>query len=246
MKIINNQKTLLYKLEEEKNIKLKGSIYHQTQIKLTYNSNHIEGNMLSEEQTRYIYETNTIAVEKMPINIDDIIETVNHFQCFDYILDYADEVLTENIIKEIHKILKTNTSDSRLSWFNVGEYKSKPNMVGDLQTTSPNQVSTEIKKLLTWYNKKANINVNDIIEFHYKFEQIHPFQDGNGRVGRLIIFKECLKHNIVPFIIDETHKFYYYRGLREFENEPGYLTDTCLSAQDNYKALLKYFGYEYN
>lgn len=152
----------------------------------------------------------------------------------------------EKNIKEIHKILKTNTSDSRLSWFNVGEYKSKPNMVGDLQTTSPNQVSAEIKKLLTQYNKKTNINVNDIIEFHYKFEQIHPFQDGNGRVGRLIIFKECLKHNIVPFIIDETHKFYYYRGLREFENELGYLTDTCLSAQDNYKALLKYFGYEYN
>ncbi|WP_281526097.1 Fic family protein [Intestinibacter bartlettii] len=241
-----DQETLLYKLREEKNIKLKGSIYHQTQIKLTYNSNHMEGNMLSEEQTRYIYETNTIAVEKIPINIDDIIETVNHFQCFDYILDYADEVLTEKIIKEIHKILKTNTSDSRLSWFNVGEYKSKPNMVGDLQTISPNQVSAEIKKLLTWYNKKTDINVNDIIEFHYKFEQIHPFQDGNGRVGRLIIFKECLKHNIVPFIIDETHKFYYYRGLREFENEPGYLTDTCLSAQDNYKALLKYFGYEYN
>ena len=241
-----DQETLLYKLREEKNIKLKGSIYHQTQIKLTYNSNHMEGSRLTEEQTRYIYETNTIGVEKTPANIDDIIETVNHFQCFDYILDYADEVLTEKIIKEIHKILKTNTSDSRLSWFNVGEYKSKPNMVGDLQTTSPNQVSAEIKKLLTWYNKKTNINVNDIIEFHYKFEQIHPFQDGNGRVGRLIIFKECLKHNIVPFIIDETHKFYYYRGLREFENEPGYLTDTCLSAQDNYKALLKYFGYEYN
>ena len=241
-----DQETLLYKLREEKNIKLKGSIYHQTQIKLTYNSNHMEGSRLTEEQTRYIYETNTIGVEKTPANIDDIIETVNHFQCFDYILDCADEVLTENIIKEIHKILKTNTSDSRLSWFNVGEYKSKPNMVGDLQTTSPNQVSAEIKKLLTWYNKKTDINVNDIIEFHYKFEQIHPFQDGNGRVGRLIIFKECLKHNIVPFIIDETHKFYYYRGLREFENEPGYLTDTCLSAQDNYKALLKYFGYEYN
>lgn len=241
-----DQETLLYKLREEKNIKLKGSIYHQTQIKLTYNSNHMEGSRLTEEQTRYIYETNTIGVEKTPANIDDIIETVNHFQCFDYILDYADEVLTEKMIKEIHKILKTNTSDSRLSWFNVGEYKSKPNMVGDLQTTSPNQVSAEIKKLLTWYNKKTNINVNDIIEFHYKFEQIHPFQDGNGRVGRLIIFKECLKHNIVPFIIDETHKFYYYRGLREFENEPGYLTDTCLSAQDNYKALLKYFGYEYN
>ena len=241
-----DQETLLYKLREEKNIKLKGSIYHQTQIKLTYNSNHMEGSRLTEEQTRYIYETNTIGVEKTPANIDDIIETVNHFQCFDYILDYADEVLTEKIIKEIHKILKTNTSDSRLSWFNVGEYKSKPNMVGDLQTTSPNQVSAEIKKLLTWYNKKTDINVNDIIEFHYKFEQIHPFQDGNGRVGRLIIFKECLKHNIVPFIIDETHKFYYYRGLREFENEPGYLTDTCLSAQDNYNALLKYFGYEYN
>lgn len=239
-----DKSTLLYRLREEKKIKLKGGIYHQTQIKLSYNSNHMEGSTLTEEQTRYIYETNTIGLEKEPANIDDIIETVNHFQCFDYILDCADNVLTENIIKKIHAILKSNTSDSRLEWFNVGEYKQRPNMVGDSKTTPPSKVKKEIQKLLFEYNQKEIIDFKDIVAFHYQFERIHPFQDGNGRVGRLIIFKECLKYNIVPFIIDEKHKLYYYRGLKEFETEKGYLTDTCLSAQDAYSEMLEYFSEE--
>lgn len=239
-----DKSTLLYRLREEKKIKLKGGIYHQTQIKLSYNSNHMEGSTLTEDQTRYIYETNTIGLEKEPANIDDIIETVNHFQCFDYILDCADDVLTESIIKKIHSILKTNTSDSRLEWFNVGDYKQRPNMVGDSKTTPPSKVKKDMQRLLFEYSQKESICFEDIVEFHYRFEKIHPFQDGNGRVGRLIIFKECLKHNIVPFIIGEKHKLYYYRGLKEFEIEKGYLTDTCLSAQDTYKEMLEYFSEE--
>ena len=236
---------LLSRLQEEKSIKLKGGIYHQTQIKLAYNSNHIEGSRLTEEQTRYIYETNTIGVEKTPANIDDIIEAVNHFQCFDYMLDCANDVLTEDTIKTTHKILKSNTSDSRLEWFNVGEYKSQPNMVADMTTASPDEVGKEMKKLISEYQKISNVTFKDILNFHVRFERIHPFQDGNGRVGRLIMFKECLKYNIVPFIIDEQHKLFYYRGLREWNNEKGYLTDTCLSAQDNYKVLLDYFKIKY-
>lgn len=236
---------LLSRLQEEKSIKLKGGIYHQTQIKLAYNSNHIEGSRLTEEQTRYIYETNTIGVEKTPANIDDIIEAVNHFQCFDYMLDCANDILTEDIIKTMHKILKSNTSDSRLEWFNVGEYKSQPNMVADMTTALPDEVGKEMKKLISEYQKISNVTFKDILNFHVRFERIHPFQDGNGRVGRLIMFKECLKYNIVPFIIDEQHKLFYYRGLREWNNEKGYLTDTCLSAQDNYKALLDYFKIKY-
>jgi Fic family protein len=239
-----DKSTLLYRLREEKKIKLKGGIYHQTQIKLSYNSNHMEGSRLTEDQTRYIYETNTIGLEREPANIDDIIETVNHFQCFDYILDCADDMLTESIIKKIHTILKSNTSDSRLEWFNVGEYKQRPNMVGDSKTTPPSKVKKEMQRLLFEYNQKELVTFEDIVEFHYNFEKIHPFQDGNGRVGRLIIFKECLKHNIVPFIIDERHKLYYYRGLKEFKSERGYLIDTCLSAQDSYKTMLKYFSEE--
>ena len=233
--------TLLYRLREEKQIKLKGGIYHQTQVKFAYNSNHMEGSKLTEDQTRYIYETNAIGLDKEPANIDDIIETVNHFQCFDYILDCAEDILTENIVKRIHLILKSNTSDSRLEWFNVGDYKQRSNMVGDSKTTPPNKVKKEMQRLLFEYQQKENITFEDIIEFHYHFEKIHPFQDGNGRVGRLIIFKECLKYNIVPFIIGEWYKLYYYRGLKEFVNERGYLIDTCLSAQDSYIELLKYF-----
>ena len=233
--------TLLYQLREEKRIRLKGGIYHQTQVKLAYNSNHMEGSRLTEDQTRYIYETNTIGVEQEPAKIDDIIETVNHFQFFDYILDCAEETLTENIIKKIHLMLKSNTSDSRLEWFQIGEYKQRSNMVGDSKTTPPSKVKKEMQRLLFEYQQKDSITFHDIVEFHYYFEKIHPFQDGNGRVGRLIIFKECLKYNIVPFIIDERHKLYYYRGLKEFEKERGYLTDTCLSAQDVYKELLEYF-----
>lgn len=234
--------TLLYRLREEKQIKLKGGIYHQTQVKLAYNSNHMEGSKLTEDQTRYIYETNTIGLEKEPANIDDIIETVNHFQCFDYILDCAENVLSENIIKKIHQILKSNTSDSRLEWFNIGDYKQRPNMVGDSKTTPPGSVKKEMQRLLFEYQQKETIAFEDIVEFHYYFEKIHPFQDGNGRVGRLIVFKECLKHNIIPFIVEERHKLYYYRGLKEFENERGYLIDTCLSAQDKYGELLEYFA----
>ncbi len=236
-----DKNSLLYRLREEKKIKLKGGIYHQTQVKLAYNSNHIEGSKLTEEQTRYIYETNTIGLTKESVNVDDIIEAVNHFQCFDYILDCAEDILTENIIKKLHLILKSNASDSRLEWFAAGEYKQRPNMVGDSKTTPPSKVKKEMQRLLFEYQQKDNIIFEDIIEFHYRFEKIHPFQDGNGRVGRLIIFKECLKYNIIPFIIDERHKLYYYRGLKEFENERGYLTDTCLSAQDVYTEMLKYF-----
>jgi len=240
--IDNRKASLLYRLREEKQIKLKGGLYHQTQIKLAYNSNHIEGSRLTEDQTRYIYETNTIGVKEEPVNIDDIIETVNHFQCFDYILDCAEEALTEGIIKKIHFILKSNTSDSRLEWFKTGEYKQRPNMVGGLETTLPGNVENEMKRLLYAYRKKDIITFEDIAEFHYNFERIHPFQDGNGRVGRLVMFKECLRNNIVPFIVNEQHKFYYYRGLKEYNNEKGYLIDTLLSAQDEYMELLEYFG----
>lgn len=241
----SQKNNLLFRLQEEKEVRLKGSIYHQTQIKLAYNSNHIEGSRLTEDQTRYIYETNTVGLEKEPANVDDIMETINHFQCFDYMVDCANDTLSEEFIKTTHKILKTNTSDSRLSWFNVGEYKAKKNMVGDMETTSPENVEREIRNLLNEYNKKQGISFDDILDFHVKFESIHPFQDGNGRVGRIILFKECLKNNIVPFIIEDDLKMFYYRGLKEWNNEKGYLRDTCLTAQDRYKVYLDYFEIEY-
>ncbi len=237
---------LLETFQEEKLSNLKGGIYHKTQIKLTYNTNRIEGSKLSEEQTRYIYETNTLFTEngENTANIDDIIETVNHFQCFDYMLTIAKEPLSEKHIKEFHEILKLNTSDSKKEWFNVGAYKLKPNVVGGIETSKPNEVEKHIKSLLKSYNEKRNIDIYDIIDFHYEFEKIHPFQDGNGRVGRLIMFKECLKNSIVPFIIEDEFKFFYYRGLSEYPKIKGYLTDTCLSAQDNYKELMNYFEIE--
>lgn len=234
--------SLLYILKEEKNMKLKGGIYHQTQVKLAYNSNHIEGSRLTEDQTRYIFETNTIGLDRNgAANIDDIIETINHFICFDYIIDIAQKDLTENMIKNMHYILKTHTSDSRIDWFAVGEYKRKPNMIGDTKTTPPSQVPKAMRKLLFEYHQKDIIDINDIVDFHYEFEKIHPFQDGNGRVGRLIMFKECLKHNIVPFIIEDQKKMFYYRGLKNYPDEKGWLVDTCLDAQDNYQLLLNYF-----
>lgn len=238
---------LLLILREEKLASLKGGIYHQTQIKLTYNTNRIEGSKLSEEQTRYIYETNTLFTEKgtETTNIDDIIETVNHFSCFDYMLKIAKEPLSEKHIKKFHLLLKTNTSDAKKDWFNVGEYKLKPNIVGGVETSPPLKVASDMKELLLKYNKIKNVTINDIIDFHFWFEKIHPFQDGNGRVGRLIIFKECLRNNIVPFIIEDDYKFFYYRGLSEYQNVKEYLTDTCLSAQDNYKNLLDYFQIKY-
>ncbi|MBO5068246.1 MAG: Fic family protein [Clostridia bacterium] len=236
---------LLNVLKEQKDIKLSGGIYHKIQIELTYNSNHIEGSTLTHDQTRYIFETNTIGVEKGAVNVDDVVETANHFKCVDYIIDNATKPISESMIKDLHFILKNGTSDSRKSWFNVGEYKKLPNEVGGEQTCSPENVKKEMKNLLSNYNEIERKTFVQILEFHKNFESIHPFQDGNGRVGRLLMFKECLANNIVPFIIDEEHKFYYYRGLKEWKNEKGYLTDTCLSCQDKFKAWLDYFKIEY-
>ena len=233
--------TLLNILQEEKNSKYSGGIYHKTQIDLTYNSNHIEGSQLTHDQTSYIFETNTIGVEKAGLNVDDIIETVNHFRCIDMIIDHATDMLSEKFIKELHLVLKTNTSDSKKDWFVVGDYKKMPNVVGGKETALPEEVADKMKKLLKRYNDKKEKTFEDIIDFHVQFERIHPFQDGNGRVGRLIMFKECLKHNIVPFIIENDLKLFYYRGLKEWDYEKGYLLDTCLSAQDKYKAYLDYF-----
>jgi Fic family protein len=233
---------LLERLREEKTMKLKGGIYHLTQIKLCYNSNRIEGSRLTEDQTRYIFETNTISTGgHETANVDDIIETKNHFACFDYMLDHADQPLSEEIIKHFHQLLKTATTDSAKEWFRVGDYKTRPNIVGDIETTPPGETPSAMKRLLHEYNQIERADIGDIIRFHYRFENIHPFQDGNGRVGRLILFKECLKHGLTPFIIDEDHKQFYYRGLKEFDRTPGYLMDTCLSAQDAYKEYLGYF-----
>lgn len=237
--------TLLDILQKEKANKYSGGIYHKTQIDLTYNSNHIEGSRLTHDQTRYIFETNTVGVENEVLNVDDVIETVNHFRCIDMIIDQAKAKLTEKFIKRLHSILKTGTSDSRKDWFAVGNYKKMPNEVGGMETALPEEVDNKMKAILTEYNSKENKTLEDILEFHVKFERIHPFQDGNGRVGRLIMFKECLSCDIVPFIIDENLKLFYYRGLKEWNNEKGYLMDTCLTAQDKYKAYLDYFRIAY-
>ena len=235
---------LLNILEEEKDMRLKGGIYHKTQIALTYNSNYIEGSTLTEEQTRLIFETNTIG-ETKGVKVDDIVETNNHFKCFDLVIENAKKTLTEKFIKELHFTLKVGTSDSLKSWFNVGDYKSRPNEVNGNETCQPENVAKEMKQLLTTYNSLKNKTIEDIIAFHYHFENIHPFQDGNGRIGRLIMFKECLANNIVPFIIEDEIKMYYYRGLREWKTEKGFLLDTCLSAQDKYKKYLDYFKIKY-
>ena len=234
-------KTLLGILQEEKKNRHSGGIYHKTQIDLTYNSNHIEGSRLTHDQTRYIFETNTIGVENEVLNVDDVIETSNHFRCIDMIIDHAKAPLTEKYIKELHLILKNGTSDSRKDWFAVGNYKKMPNEVGGMETTLPENVAYKMKELLSEYNSKEEKSLEDILDFHVKFERIHPFQDGNGRVGRLIMFKECLKYNIVPFIIEDSLKLFYYRGLKEWYNEKGFLMDTCLTAQDRYAAYLDYF-----
>jgi len=238
-------KSLLGILQDERKTRCSGGIYHKTQIDLTYNSNHIEGSRLTHDQTRYIFETNTIGVENEVLNVDDVIETANHFRCIDNIIDHAKGNLTEKYIKELHFILKTGTSDSRKEWFVVGDYKKRPNEVGGMNTTLPEDVANEMKALLREYNAKEEKTFEDILDFHVKFERIHPFQDGNGRVGRLIMFKECLKYNIVPFIIEDNLKIFYYRGLKEWYNEKGYLIDTCLTAQDRYKEYLDYFRIEY-
>ena len=236
---------LLERLRAEKKASVKGGIYHKIQIELTYNSNHIEGSKLTHDQTRYIFETNTIGAENDALNVDDIIETANHFKCIDMVIDNATYKLTEKFIKELHFTLKSGTSDSRKNWFNVGEYKKLPNEVGGKETAKPEDTANKIKELLKSYNQKDEHTLEEIIDFHYRFEIIHPFQDGNGRVGRLIMFKECLKNNIVPFIIDEDLKMFYYRGLSEWNNEKGYLTDTCLAAQDKFKKYLEYFKVPY-
>lgn len=235
---------LLITLREQKVSRLKGSIYHRTQIDLTYNSNHIEGSKLTHDQTRYIFETNTISITDQTVNVDDILETVNHFRCIDFIIDHAEERLTEKFIKHLHLLLKSGTSDSRKDWFAVGDYKRLPNEVGGQETCPPEDVHKELKTLLTDYYHNRQQTFENILNFHVRFEQIHPFQDGNGRVGRLLMFKECLANNIVPFIITDELKMYYYRGLREWGHINGYLTDTCLTAQDQYKDLLEYFKIE--
>lgn len=236
---------LLAVLREQKEMKLKGGIYHRTQIDLTYNSNHIEGSRLSHEQTRFIFETNTVGFEGDSIRVDDIIETTNHFRCIDYIIDHAETRLTESLIKELHLMLKSGTSDCRKEWFAVGDYKRFPNEVGGCETTAPENVKSEISALLKEYNSIKEKTFDDILDFHCRFESIHPFQDGNGRVGRLIMFKECLANGFVPFIITDELKMFYYRGLQQWHNIKEYLRDTCLSAQDNYKVLMDYYRIEY-
>lgn len=237
--------SLLEVLKEEKKRKYSGGIYHKTQIDFTFNSNHMEGSCLTHEQTRYIFETNTIGVENQAVNVDDIIETSNHFRCIDIVIEEAYLPLSEQFIKKLHYILKSGTSDSRNEWFAVGDYKKMPNEVGGMQTVMPENVEIAMRKLLLEYNQIEEKTFQDILEFHVNFERIHPFQNGNGRVGRLIMFKECLRNHIVPFLIEDNLKMFYYRGLKEWDRERGYLTDTCLSAQDRYKAYLDYFRISY-
>ena len=236
---------LLARLRQEKDGRISGGIYHRTQIDLTYNSNHIEGSRLTHEQTRYIFETNTIGITDESVKVDDIVETINHFRCVDMVIDRAEEKVSESFIKELHRILKTGTSDSSKPWFNVGEYKKLPNEVGGNATCPPEEVHQRMRALLSAYNSKNAKTLKDVIDLHQQFESIHPFQDGNGRVGRLIMFKECLANNIVPFIITEELKLFYYRGLREWGHIDGYLMDTCLTAQDQFKKLLDYFRIKY-
>lgn len=232
---------LLVRLREEKDCRLKGGIYHRTQIDLTYNSNHIEGSKLTEEHTRYIFETNTLGVTTEETRIDDILETVNHFRCIDYIIDHATSKITEAHIKQLHLMLKTGTSDSNKEWFAVGDYKRLPNEVGGMDTTEPKAVKQAMKQLLKEYTALSKVTLQDILDFHVRFERIHPFQDGNGRIGRLLMFWQCLQANIVPFIITQNLQLFYYRGLQNWGNIDGFLIDTCLTAQDQYKALLDYF-----
>ena len=238
--------TLLECLKEEKEAGLSGGIYHKVQIELTYNSNHIEGSRLTHDQTRYIFETNTIGLKNQKLNVDDIVETVNHFRCIDLLIDQARYTLSESFIKQLHQILKSGTSDSRKAWFAVGDYKKLGNEVGGLETALPDQVPLLIRQLLKEYNASKEKSFEDIVEFHVQFERIHPFQDGNGRVGRLIMFKECLRNQVTPFIIDDDLKEFYYRGLQEWNHEKGYLIDTCLTAQDRFRKYLDYFGIRYD
>ncbi|WP_297723103.1 Fic family protein [uncultured Mobiluncus sp.] len=232
---------LLQTLRDEKNVRLSGGLYHELQVRLTYNSNHIEGSQLSEDQTRLIFETNTFGADS-GLPVDDIIETANHFRGIDFVIDRAEQPLNEEIIKELHRILKQGTTESSLEWFAVGDYKRRPNMVGGRETAKPQDVASQMKQLLSRYESLNRVEFDDIVEFHYQFELIHPFQDGNGRVGRLIALKECLRHEIVPFIIEDSKKLFYYRGLSQWENEKGYLRETCLDGQDTFIKLMSQFG----
>ncbi len=245
----SDAQTLPEILKREKQGSVRGGIYHKVQVELTYNSNHIEGSRLTYDQTRYIYETNTISADQGEINVDDIIETTNHFRCIDFIIDHVNEPISEEMIRQLHLMLKTGTSDSRKDWFAVGDYKKLSNEVGGHETTAPEDVSVQMQQLVTEYNVGNDAtpckSFEDILDFHYRFERIHPFQDGNGRIGRLIMFKECLRNGIVPFIIEDDLKMFYYRGLANWTTERGYLRDTCLTAQDRFKAYLDYFRIEY-
>ena len=236
---------LLAALREQKEIRMKGGIYHRTQIDLTYNSNHIEGSRLTKEQTRYIFETNTLGITSENTRIDDIMETVNHFRCIDYVIDHATDKITETHIKQLHLILKTNTSDSHKPWFAVGDYKRLANAVGEEETAQPEEVHKKMKALLATYHAIQKIQFDDVLDFHVRFERIHPFQDGNGRVGRLIMFWQCLQSNTVPFIITDDLRLFYYRGIQNWGNINGYLRDTCLTAQDNFKGVLDYYRISY-
>ena len=238
-------RTLLEVLRVEKASRLPGGIYHKVQIYFTYNSNHMEGSRLTHDQTRYIFETNTIGVQETTLNVDDIVETANHFRCIDLIINRAGSIISEALIKQLHAMLKNGTSDSRKDWFAVGDYKKLPNEVGGKATALPEEVPAKMKELVAAYNTKKEKTFDDLLDFHYRFECLHPFQDGTGRVGRLLLFKECLRDNIVPFIIDEELKMFYYRGLKEWQNEKGFLRDTCLAAQDKFKAYLDYFQISY-
>lgn len=240
-----NPACLLEVLRLEKKGHISGGIYHKIQIELTYNSNHMEGSKLTHDQTRYIYETNTVGMDGQILNVDDIVETANHFRCIDMVIDEANYILTEKFVKDLHRSLKNGTSDSRKDWFVVGDYKKLPNEVGGKETTLPENVTIEMKQLLRDYNNREHKTLDDILDFHVQFEKIHPFQDGNGRVGRLIMFKECLKNRIVPFIIEDDIKMFYYRGLSEWSSEKGYLRDTCLTAQDRFKQYMEYFRIPY-
>lgn len=244
-RVQKSRRTVLGVLREEQQTHVPGGLYHKVQIELTYNSNHIEGSRLTQEQTRYIFETNTIGFENENVRVDDVVETANHFRCIDYIIETVNQPLSERMMKRLHFMLKNGTLDSRKPWFAVGEYKRVPNEAGGMITTDPEKVEVEIRELLEWYRTKESLTLDDLLEFHYRFERIHPFQDGNGRVGRLLLFKECLRNNIVPFIIEDELKLFYYRGLREWRNETGFLRETCLMAQDKFKAYLDYFRIEY-
>lgn len=233
---------LLSRLREEKESRLKGGIYHRIQIDLTYNSNHIEGSRLTKEQTRYIFETNTLGVTTENTRIDDIIETVNHFRCIDYVIDHATDKITESHIKQLHALLKTNTSDSQKDWFAVGAYKKLANEVGGEATTQPSDVQQEMRALLTDYNAQEKIDLDAVLDFHVRFERIHPFQDGNGRVGRLLMFWQCLQNDVTPFIVTEDLRLYYYRGLQSWGQVNGFLRDTILTAQDMFEDVMQYFG----